>query len=94
MTSRRRPTSSVRCTIFAYSEPQIDQFHQAIAGFKRQIPKLARSLTEIIDAEKRGNRVFVQALDNFLLLCKALLNPQAALDDVEDMLKQHLLQVL
>ncbi len=76
---------------FDYSEPQIDQFHHAVAEFKRQIPQLARSLSEIIQAEKQGNRRFVQALDDFLTLCRASLNPQTSLEQVEDMLKQHLL---
>ncbi len=78
-------------TFFDYTEPQIDEFHRAVAQFKTQIPELARGLTDIIDREKQQNRRFATALDTFWALCKASLNPATSLIEVEDMLKQHLL---
>lgn len=60
---------------FAYSEPQIEQFHHAVAEFRKQIPDLAQGLTTIIETERRDNRTFEQALTAFWDLCKASLNP-------------------
>lgn len=74
-----------------YAPPQIEQFHRAVAEFKRQIPDLAAGLTAIINAEKERNTRFNTALHEFHELCRASLNPQTSLDEVEDMLKQHLL---
>lgn len=79
---------------FEYSEPQIQEFHRAVAEFRRQIPELARGLTEIIDREKQVNRQFDQALQVFWQLCRASLNPATALDEVEDMLKQERIVLL
>jgi predicted helicase len=76
---------------FDYSEPLIEEFHQAVATFRREIPELAKGLTAIIETEKRENKRFAAALDEFLALCRASLNPATSLDEVEDMLKQHLL---
>lgn len=76
---------------FEYTEPLIEEFHQAVAAFRKEIPQLAEGLTAIIDTEKQGNKRFRAALDDFLELCRASLNPATSLDEVEDMLKQHLL---
>ncbi|MDQ5826885.1 MAG: N-6 DNA methylase, partial [Chloroflexota bacterium] len=74
-----------------YTEPQIDEFHKAVAEFRDRIPELAASLTDIIDEAKRDNRLFRDALQSFLLLCQEALNPATTQDEVEDMLKQHIL---
>lgn len=76
---------------FEYTEPLIEEFHQAVAAFKKEIPHLAEGLTAIIDSEKLENKRFSAALDDFLELCRASLNPATSVDEVEDMLKQHLL---
>ncbi|MGA7732934.1 MAG: type ISP restriction/modification enzyme [Chloroflexia bacterium] len=78
-------------TFFSYSEPQIEEFHKAVAEFRERIPELARGLTEIIDEAKRDNRAFRDALDSFLTLCREALNPATTPEEVEDMLKQHIL---
>ncbi|MBA3532915.1 MAG: N-6 DNA methylase [Ardenticatenales bacterium] len=74
-----------------YTEPLIEEFHRAVATFRQEIPQLAQGLTEIIAREKRENAKFLAALEGFLALCRASLNPQTSLAAVEDMLKQHLL---
>ncbi len=60
---------------FGYTEPQIEEFHRAVAEFRKQIPGLAHGLTKIIDTEKGDNRRFKQALEEFHALCQASLNP-------------------
>lgn len=76
---------------YGYSEPLIEEFHRAVTTFKGEIPQLAAGLTTIIEAEKQSNARFRTALDEFLQLCRASLNPLTSADEVEDMLKQHLL---
>jgi predicted helicase/ribosomal protein L7/L12 len=75
----------------AYTQPQIESFHHAVTEFKRQIPALGGSLAQIIQKEKRENKVFATALSTFWELCKSSLNPTTKLEEVEDMLAQHLL---
>ncbi len=78
-------------TFFHYAEPEIEKFHLAVEEFRSKIPVLARNLSEMIDVEKSNNPNFRAALDTFLELCRSALNPATSLDEVEDMLKQHLL---
>ncbi len=75
----------------AYTQPQIESFHHAVTEFKRQIPKLGESLAQIIQKAKRDNKTFKASLETFWELCKSSLNPSTKLEEVEDMLAQHLL---
>ena len=76
---------------YAFTEPRINEFHAAVDEFADQIPQLAQALKEIIDREKRDNKKFRQALNDFHELCRASLNPATTEEEVEDMLRQHLL---
>jgi predicted helicase len=76
---------------FAFTEPQIAEFHAAVDEFADRIPQLAQGLKEIIEKEKKANKRFAQALEDFLALCRASLNPDTSMEEVEDMLRQHLL---
>ncbi|HYP42365.1 MAG TPA: type ISP restriction/modification enzyme [Chloroflexia bacterium] len=75
----------------SHTRQEIDEFHTAVAEFRRRIPELAAGLTEIIDAAKRDNPRFLAALEGFLLRCRDALNPATTQAEVEDMLKQHIL---
>ncbi len=75
----------------AYTQPQIESFHHAVKEFKRQIPLLGASLAQTIQKAKRDNKTFKVALETFWTLCKSSLNPNTKLEEVEDMLAQHLL---
>ncbi|KPL91940.1 type ISP restriction/modification enzyme [Herpetosiphon geysericola] len=78
-------------TFFSYSEPQVDDFHQAVARFRREIPDLAASVAEIIANELKHSRDFKLAFASFVALCRSSLNPQTTEQQVEEMLIQHLL---
>jgi predicted helicase len=52
---------------------------------------LALGLTTLIDDAKKNNKKFREALNSFLTLCCSSLNPNTTPEQVEDMLKQHLL---
>lgn len=76
---------------FEYEPPQIEEFHKAITKFSEEIPNLANAMTEIIERSKRENTNFAPALEKLLLLCRESINPNTTLEQVEDMLKQHIL---
>jgi len=78
-------------TFFSYAEPQVDDFHLAVARFRREIPDLATSVAEIIANELKHSRDFKLAFDSFVALCRSSLNPQTSEQQVEEMLIQHLL---
>ncbi len=74
-----------------YTPPQFEEYHKAVAHFKQEIPNLAASLTKNIEDTKKVNKRFVAAFNNFLDLCRKSLNPATTAEQVEDMLKQHIL---
>lgn len=78
-----------RFTSFQHSD--IAQFYAAADEFNARIPQLAAGLKSIIDRQKRENLRFRQALEDFLELCRSSVNRATRMEDVEDMLRQHLM---
>ncbi|MBW4582208.1 MAG: N-6 DNA methylase [Tildeniella nuda ZEHNDER 1965/U140] len=76
---------------FEYRPPQFDQWEKASDDFKQRIPDLARGLQELIQEQRKINKKFIAAFENFTLLCKQAINPNLADAAVEEMLIQHLL---
>jgi len=76
---------------FAYREPDHDEWEAAVSEFKERIPELADRAQHLIEAEKKGNRVFRDTFDGFYSLCRQAINPNLSEEAVEKMLIQHLL---
>ncbi|MBI1730989.1 N-6 DNA methylase [Candidatus Acetothermia bacterium] len=76
---------------FEYQPPAYEQWHQAVEEFKNKVPELAQALLDLIDKERQTNKKFVAAFNDFAELCRAAINPNIALQAVEEMLIQHLL---
>ncbi len=78
-------------TFFAYQPPAFEQWERAVDEFKLRVPDLAAGLLDLIRAERRSNRRFVQAFDEFAAQCRQNINPNLSDQAVEEMLIQHLL---
>jgi predicted helicase len=76
---------------FEYEAPAIEQWEKAVDEFKFKVRELATGVLELIEKERHTNTTFVQAFDDFVLLCKETINPDIAIQAVEEMLIQHLL---
>jgi predicted helicase len=76
---------------FEYQPPAYEQWELAVDEFRDKVPELARSLLHLIEEERKYNKRFVQALDDFTELVRQAINPNIALSAVEEMLIQHLL---
>ncbi len=77
--------------LFNYAPPAQVDWEKASERFKEDIPRYARGLMQIIDKERRDNRMFTQAFADFAALCKATINPNIADTAIEEMLIQHIL---
>jgi transcriptional regulator with XRE-family HTH domain len=77
--------------VYAYAEPDIDGFEQAVAEFKERVPDLARGLDAKIKQAHKDNVKFQTAFDGFFALCQTALNPNISRDAVDEMLAQRLL---
>src|SRR5258708_6228696 len=78
-------------TFYAYTEPVLESYDQALEQFSDQVPQLARGLVHIIESAHKTNKRFITAFEAFFELCKASLNPNISRAAVDEMLVQHLL---
>lgn len=76
---------------FAYIEPDIEGFEEAVEEFKGRVPELAKGMLAKIREAQRSNQKFVAAFDKFFELCQTSIDPKIPKKDVEEMLVQHLL---
>ncbi len=79
-------------TLFVgYEPPEVRAFHKAIQQFSEDVPALANTLRTIIDEQFNTNETFRKALCEFLELCKKAINPRVEMEDVREMIIQHVL---
>jgi predicted helicase len=76
---------------FGYIPGNIEGFEQATQAFKENIPQLADSHKEYIRKEHAINREFATAFTHLHRMCRLSLNPAMTIEQVEEMLVQHLL---
>ena len=76
---------------FEYRPPAIKEWSQAVEQFKDKVPVLGQNLLGIIKKEKKENKSFKNAFDDFYQVCKDSINPNLKEEAVEEMLIQHLL---
>src|SRR5260221_1599843 len=76
---------------YAYTEPVLETYDQALEQFNEQVPQLARGLVHIIEAAHTNNKRFIAAFETFYELCKTSLNPNISRAAVDAMLVQQLL---
>jgi predicted helicase len=77
--------------LFEYSEPHIREWEAAVNEFSARIPEIAAGAMELIAAERKTNKAFVERFAVFAEVCRESINPDLKDDAVEKMLVQHLL---
>jgi predicted helicase len=76
-----------------YQRKEIIDFREAINKFKEDIPKVTGAIREIIDTQfiTKTNTDFNAALAAFDALCKQSINPDITVDDIKEMMVQHII---
>ncbi len=74
----------------SYERPEIKEFRQAIDLFRQDIPKVTEALKDIIN-KQQSNKTYLTALVAYHELCKVSINPDITIDDVKEMMIQHIL---
>jgi predicted helicase len=75
----------------SFKSETVYKFEDAIEKFKADIPIIAKTLRNKILESRESNIQFLTAQEVFLELCKAEINPDITIEDVREMLIQHLL---
>jgi predicted helicase len=76
---------------FAYETRELRDFRQAVADFKKDVPTIADTLRQMIAAQVVENQAFITKRTDFLIICQTSINPEIGLDEVDEMLIQHIL---
>ncbi|MEY4767775.1 MAG: hypothetical protein RL637_414 [Pseudomonadota bacterium] len=74
-----------------YESKEIKEFNAAIEQFKQDLPYILNALREMIAKEEKSNQAFLNSRSGFLKICQYSINPEINLNDVNEMLLQHIL---
>ena len=75
----------------AFKSETVYKFEVAIEKFKADIPVIVHTLRNKILESRESNQAFLDAQAEFLELCKAEINPDITLEDIREMMIQHIL---
>ena len=78
-------------TFVNFEPPQVREFNQALRKFTEDVPTIVESLRHLIQTEADTNRNFIVKRDEFLANCRKEINPEITLEDVREMMIQHIL---
>lgn len=78
-------------TFLGFKSDVVYKFEDAIEKFKADIPAIVDTLRTSIVDHRENNKKFVEAQETFFELCKAEINPDITLDDIREMMIQHIL---
>lgn len=74
-----------------YERPEIANFRTAIDIFKSDLPNVTKALRELIEEAESSNNNYLAKRSAFLETCKQAINPNISLDDINEMMIQHIL---
>ena len=74
-----------------YELPEIQEFRQAQAQFKTDLPTVLENLRATVAGAEADNPAYREAAAGFLALCRQTIGPAVSPADVREMLLQHIL---
>jgi predicted helicase len=78
-------------TFLNYTRPEVKDFREAIEAFQADLPTILDTLRKMIDAQSVNNPKFQQARDKFWQVCQDSIHPDITLEDIREMMIQHIL---
>ncbi len=76
---------------FAHERKEIADFNKAVKQFATDLPAVLKALRDIIAQKRKASKLYAKAEDDFLKHAQNAINPAVTLDDVQEMLIQHIL---
>lgn len=75
----------------SYERPEVADFRKAIELFKADVPKVTEALRKSIETNAEQNPAYISARNEFLQLCRDVINPNITPEDIREMVIQHIL---
>jgi predicted helicase len=82
---------SILTLFLTYKSEIITKFEVAIENFKKDVPHIVKALRDQIITTGETKPEYLKARDQYLALCQAEINPDITLEDVREMMIQHVL---
>ena len=76
---------------FTFERPEYTAFREALEAFHADVPPIVAELRELLAKTARENPDFVSSREEFLKVCQASINTEVSMEDVNEMLLQHVL---
>jgi predicted helicase len=83
--------NEILSAFFSFKSETVYKFEDAIEKFKADIPVIVETLRKRILETRENNEAFLAAQSVFLELCRAEINPDITLEDIREMMIQHIL---
>lgn len=74
-----------------FERPEVKNFREAITHFKEDIPTVTETLRALIMEQEKSNIKFNIVGRGFLKICHSCINPNVTMEDVREMIIQHIL---
>lgn len=78
-------------SFFAHERQEIADFNKAVRQFAADLPAVLEALRKLIAEKRKGSMDFAKAEQDFLKHAQEAINPAVSLEDVQEMLIQHVL---
>lgn len=75
----------------SFEPPLVQNFNRALEKFTEDVPTIVQSLRELIRTQADTNPAFIEKRDEFYANCQKEINPEITLEDVREMMIQHIL---
>ncbi len=75
----------------SFENPEVKSFNAAVEQFKKDIPVVLLYLREMIINQEKANPEFVNERNVFHTICKQSINPDISIENINEMLIQHIL---
>lgn len=76
---------------FGFKNEFVAKFEDALEKFKADIPSLVEVLRKRIEDAGKTSETFIKSSTKFLELCRAEINPNITVEDIREMMIQHIL---
>ncbi len=76
---------------FTFERPEYTAFREALEAFHADVPPIVTELRELLAKTARENTAFVRSREEFLKVCQTSINAEVSMEDVNEMLLQHVL---
>lgn len=87
----REKLDAILNKFLSYEPEDVTNFNDALKKFQEDLPDILEALRDLMLKQGKENKKYIEARDQFLEHCKQEINPEFSIEDVREMMIQHIL---